>query len=40
MDYRIWIAPPIDTLAFAAFRANRGPAMEVILAWSERLPGR
>ncbi len=40
MDNRIWIAPPIDTLAFAAFRANRCTAMEVFISWSERLPGR
>jgi hypothetical protein len=33
MDYRTWIAPQIYTPpTFAAFRANRDPAMEAILA--------
>jgi hypothetical protein len=34
MDYRTWIAPQIYTPpTFAAYRANRDPAMEAILAY-------
>jgi hypothetical protein len=34
MDYRTWIAPQIYTPpTFAAFRANRDPAMEAILSY-------
>ena len=40
MDYRVWIAPTIYTPpTFAAFRANRDPVMEAILACREHLPG-
>jgi tetratricopeptide (TPR) repeat protein len=40
MDYRIWIAPTLYTPpTFAAFRANRDPAVEAILACREHLPG-
>ena len=40
MDYRIWIAPTLYAPpTFAAFRANRDPAMEAILACREHLPG-
>ncbi len=40
MDYRIWIAPTLYTPpTFAAFRANRDPALEAILACHEHLPG-
>ncbi len=36
MDYRTWIAPQIYTPpAFAAYRANRDPAMEAILAYNQ-----
>jgi hypothetical protein len=39
-DYRTWIAPTLYTPpTFAAYRANRDPAMEAILAWREHLPG-
>jgi tetratricopeptide (TPR) repeat protein len=39
-DYRIWIAPTIYTPpTFAAYRANRDPALEAILSWREHLPG-
>ncbi|HEY7034911.1 MAG TPA: hypothetical protein VH482_26460 [Thermomicrobiales bacterium] len=39
MDYRRWIAPTIYTPpTFAAYRANRDPAMEAILAYREQLP--
>jgi tetratricopeptide (TPR) repeat protein len=40
MDYRIWLAPTLYTPpTFAAFRANRDPALEAILACREHLPG-
>jgi hypothetical protein len=40
MDYRTWIAPHIYTPpTFAAYRENRDPAMEAILACHEHLPG-
>lgn len=40
MDYRSWIAPTLYTPpTFAAFRANRDPALEAILALEEHLPG-
>jgi tetratricopeptide (TPR) repeat protein len=39
-DYRIWIAPELFTPpTFAAYRENRDPAMEAILALDEHLPG-
>ncbi len=39
-DYRIWIAPEIYTPpTFAAYRENRDPAMEAILALDDHLPG-
>jgi hypothetical protein len=39
MDYRTWIAPHIYTPpTFAAYRENRDPAMEAILACREHLP--
>lgn len=39
-DYRIWIAPQIHTPpTFAAFRANRDPALDAILACDEHSPG-
>lgn len=39
-DYRIWIAPELYAPpTFAAFRANRDPALEAILACDTRLPG-
>jgi hypothetical protein len=40
MDYRIWIAPTLYCPpTFAAFRANRDPALEAILSYNEHLPG-
>lgn len=40
MDRRTWIAPQIYTPpTFAAFRANRDPAMDAILSCQEHLPG-
>lgn len=40
MDYRIWIAPTLYTPpTLSAYRANRDPALEAILAWREHLPG-
>jgi tetratricopeptide (TPR) repeat protein len=40
MDYRIWLAPTLySPPTFAAFRANRDPALEAILACHEYLPG-
>lgn len=40
MDYRIWIAPTLYTPpTIVAYRANRDPALEAILAWREHLPG-
>jgi tetratricopeptide (TPR) repeat protein len=40
MDYRTWIAPLIYTPpTFAAYRANRDPAVDAILACREHLPG-
>ena len=40
MDYRIWIAPTLYAPpTFAAFRANRDPAFEAILACHDHLPG-
>jgi tetratricopeptide (TPR) repeat protein len=40
MDYRIWIAPTLYTPpTFAAFRSNRDPALEAILACQEHMPG-
>ena len=34
MDYRTWIAPELYTPpTFAAFRANRDPALEAVLAY-------
>jgi hypothetical protein len=40
MDYRTWLAPTLYTPpTFAAFRANRDPALEAILACREQLPG-
>lgn len=40
MDYRTWLAPTLYTPpTFAAFRANRDPALEAILACHEHLPG-
>jgi tetratricopeptide (TPR) repeat protein len=39
-DFRTWIAPTLYIPpTFAAYRANRDPVMEAILAWSEHLPG-
>jgi tetratricopeptide (TPR) repeat protein len=39
-DYRTWIAPELYTPpTFAAYRANRDPALEAILALDEHLPG-
>jgi len=39
-DYRTWIAPTLYAPpTFAAFRANRDPALEAILAYREHLPG-
>jgi hypothetical protein len=39
-DYRIWIAPELYAPpTFAAFRANRDPALEAILACDDHLPG-
>lgn len=39
-DYRIWTAPAIYTPpTFAAYRENRDPAMEAILALDDHLPG-
>lgn len=36
MDYRVWIAPPVYAPpSFAAFRSNRDPAMEAIMAYRE-----
>lgn len=41
MDYRIWIAPTLYAPpTFAAFRENRDPAFEAILACGEHVPGR
>lgn len=38
-DYRAWIAPSLYTPpTFAAYRANRDPALEAILAHREHLP--
>lgn len=40
MDHRSWIAPDLYAPpTFAAFAANRDPAMEAILACGEHLPG-
>ena len=40
MDERPWIAPLLYTpLTFTAFRANRDPALEAILAVREQVPG-
>jgi tetratricopeptide (TPR) repeat protein len=40
MDHRAWIAPELYTPpTFQAYRANRDPAMEAILACHEHLPG-
>jgi tetratricopeptide (TPR) repeat protein len=40
MDYRKWIAPTLYTPpTFAAFRENRDPALEAILACREHVPG-
>lgn len=40
MDERCWIAPELYTPpTFEAFRTNRDPAMEAILASTEHLPG-
>lgn len=40
MDYRIWIAPTLYAPpTFAAFRENRDPAFEAILACNEHGPG-
>ena len=40
MDHRIWIAPTLYAPpTFAAFRTNRDPALEAILACREHLPG-
>jgi tetratricopeptide (TPR) repeat protein len=40
MDYRVWIAPTLYAPpTFAAFRANRDPALEAVLACREHLPG-
>lgn len=40
MDYRVWIAPTLYTPpTFAAFRANRDPALEAILAIQEHGAG-
>lgn len=39
MDYRTWIAPTLYTPpTFAAYQANRDPALEAILACREHLP--
>ena len=40
MDYRTWIAPTLYAPpTFAAFAANRDPALEAILAFRDHLPG-
>jgi tetratricopeptide (TPR) repeat protein len=40
MDHRAWIAPELYAPpSFEAYRANRDPAMEAILACREHLPG-
>jgi tetratricopeptide (TPR) repeat protein len=40
-DFRKWIAPTLYAPpTFAAYRTNRDPAMEAVLAYRERLPGR
>ena len=40
-DHRTWIAPDIYAPpTFEAFRRNRDPAMDAILALREHLPGR
>jgi hypothetical protein len=40
MDYRTWIAPQLYTPpTFEAYRSNRDPAMEAILAYREPPPG-
>lgn len=40
MDYRSWLAPTLYAPpTFAAFRQNRDPAFEAILACSDHLPG-
>jgi len=40
MDHRPWIAPDIYAPpTFEAYRSNRDPAMEAILACQEQLPG-
>lgn len=40
MDRRTWLAPELYAPpTFEAFRANRDPAMEAILASTEHLPG-
>jgi hypothetical protein len=40
MDYRTWIAPRIYAPpTFAAYAANRDPALEAILACNEHVPG-
>jgi hypothetical protein len=40
-DKRIWLPPTLYTPpTFAAYRENRDPALEAILAWTDHLPGR
>lgn len=40
MDYRTWIAPQLYAPpTFAAYAANRDPALDAILACGERIPG-
>jgi hypothetical protein len=40
MDYRTWIAPQLYAPpTFAAYAANRDPALDAILACGERMPG-
>jgi tetratricopeptide (TPR) repeat protein len=40
MDYRTWLPPTLYTPpTFAAYRTNRDPAMDAILASTEHLPG-
>jgi hypothetical protein len=40
-DERIWLPPTLYAPpTFAAYRENRDPAMEAILAWQDHLPGR
>ena len=39
-DYRTWIAPLLYLPpTFAAYRENRDPVLEALLAWNEHLPG-